>query len=146
MHSYNGLVSELSSVLDGNVASRVQIMILKRASISNSPPVADNFPYRKVHSPAPRRRPQIPLRFSNLKFLHSHYIQNNQFSGGFPPALHELTRLTHLDLSDSNFTGEIPFSVNNLKHLMRLFMGNNKFSGPQRVKQPSQRFYPYKVN
>ncbi|KAF8400720.1 hypothetical protein HHK36_014020 [Tetracentron sinense] len=72
---------------------------------------------------------EIPSDFSELKFLHSLYLQNNLFSGEFPVSLTRLTRLARLDLSFNKLTGKVPSSVNNLTHLTRIFLENNDFSG-----------------
>ncbi|XP_044464644.1 probable inactive receptor kinase At2g26730 [Mangifera indica] len=72
---------------------------------------------------------EIPSDFSNLTVLRSLYLQDNEFSGGFPESVTGLNRLTRLDLSSNNLTGAIPFAVNNLTLLSGLFLENNKFSG-----------------
>ncbi|KAF8730934.1 hypothetical protein HU200_016808 [Digitaria exilis] len=74
----------------------------------------------------------IPFQIfnSNMSLIHV-LLDNNNFSGSFPPTLGLVTALEVLRL-DSNYhlTGPVPANFNNLTHLVELHLANNQLTGP----------------
>ncbi|KAH7845831.1 hypothetical protein Vadar_006561 [Vaccinium darrowii] len=62
----------------------------------------------------------------NLKSL---LLDQNSFSGDFPPSILSLHRLLILDLSHNNFSGSIPTKITVLDRLNYLKLDSNRFNG-----------------
>ncbi|XP_052195467.1 probable inactive receptor kinase At5g67200 isoform X2 [Diospyros lotus] len=62
----------------------------------------------------------------NLKSL---FLDQNSFSGTFPPSILSLRRLLVLDLSRNNLTGSIPAEITRLDRLSYLRLDSNRFGG-----------------
>lgn len=62
----------------------------------------------------------------NLKSL---LLDQNSFSGDFPPSILSLHRLLILDLSHNNFSGSIPTEITVLDRLNYLKLDSNRFNG-----------------
>ncbi|CAH9105000.1 unnamed protein product [Cuscuta europaea] len=71
---------------------------------------------------------EIPT-FSALPNLKSLYLNNNNFTGGFPESLTRLHRLKVIALSGNSLSGEIPSSVLRLSRLYALYLQDNRFTG-----------------
>lgn len=67
--------------------------------------------------------------FSSLVNLKTLFLDQNYFSGEFPPSLLFLHRLLILDLSRNNFTGLLPGNLTALDRLGYLRLDSNQFSG-----------------
>ncbi|KAH6803915.1 Leucine-rich repeat protein kinase family protein [Perilla frutescens var. frutescens] len=67
--------------------------------------------------------------FSPLINLKTLFLDQNSFSGAFPPSLLFLHRLLILDLSRNNFTGLLPGNLTVLDRLGYLRLDSNRFSG-----------------
>lgn len=67
--------------------------------------------------------------FSPLVNLKTLLLDQNYFSGAFPPALLSLHRLLLLDLSRNNLTGSLPETLTVLDRLTYLRLDSNRFSG-----------------
>ncbi|KAA8537353.1 hypothetical protein F0562_026960 [Nyssa sinensis] len=73
---------------------------------------------------------QIPSEFGRLsKLTHLNLFYSN-FSGSVPQSLGNLTQITHLNLSSNNLNGQFPFSVANFSLLVSLRLSNNKLTFP----------------
>ncbi|KAK4274666.1 hypothetical protein QN277_017857 [Acacia crassicarpa] len=66
---------------------------------------------------------------SSLHNLKSLFLDNNRFTGSFPPSILTLHRLRTLDLSHNNFTGPIPINLTKLDHFYYLRLCWNRFNG-----------------
>ncbi|KAL8508322.1 hypothetical protein ACS0TY_018787 [Phlomoides rotata] len=71
----------------------------------------------------------ITPHLSNLSFLRSLELQNNQLSGNLPHHLGNLFRLTTLNLSFNSIVGVIPPNISRCQHLRVLDLMQNKISG-----------------
>ncbi len=58
------------------------------------------------------------------------YGRMNRLAGGIPPELGRLTRLQHLDLTETHVEGPIPPELGGLAALRSLLLGKNDLSGP----------------
>ncbi|XP_042035833.1 receptor kinase-like protein Xa21 isoform X4 [Salvia splendens] len=58
------------------------------------------------------------------------YLGVNDFQGGIPPELGNLSRLEILDIRGASLTGNIPSSIFNISSLTQLALNNNSLSGP----------------
>lgn len=67
--------------------------------------------------------------FSSLVNLKTLFLDQNYFSGEFPPSLLFLHRLLILDLSHNNLTGPLPGNLTALDRLGFLRLDSNQFSG-----------------
>ncbi|GAV81345.1 Pkinase domain-containing protein/LRR_1 domain-containing protein/LRR_8 domain-containing protein, partial [Cephalotus follicularis] len=71
---------------------------------------------------------QIPdlSGLSNLKTL---FLDDNSFTGSFPPSISSLHRLRTIDFSYNNLTGPIPTWLTSLDRLLDLRLDHNRFNG-----------------
>ncbi|RID49002.1 hypothetical protein BRARA_I05473 [Brassica rapa] len=67
---------------------------------------------------------EIPSSFSSLNRLTDLILLRNEFFGSFAPLLN-LSKLSHLDLSDNHFSGYFPCSLLTLPFLSYLGLGQN---------------------
>ncbi|WOH15640.1 hypothetical protein DCAR_0935183 [Daucus carota subsp. sativus] len=67
---------------------------------------------------------------SNLKFLFSINLSNNNISGEIPEELMELHGLTNLNLTGNRLTGRIPDKIGELRKLDSLDLSRNELNGP----------------
>ncbi len=58
------------------------------------------------------------------------FLNDNNITGTFPPAIGNLANLTDLALDDNNLTGNLPTALGQLSNLQWLYMNNNDLSGP----------------
>lgn len=70
----------------------------------------------------------IPKTINNMTALNILYLDNNRFSGTFPP-LASLTKLTTIHIAGNYFSGNFP-SLANQKLLVNFYIHYNFFSGP----------------
>ncbi|XP_029150432.1 receptor-like protein 34 [Arachis hypogaea] len=78
----------------------------------------------------------ISSSFSNLTYLTSLNLMENQLNGSIPSSLLNLQRLTHLDLSRNKLSGRIPNVFDRITNLQTLSLSYNNFQG----KLPSSLF------
>ncbi|GKV38449.1 hypothetical protein SLEP1_g46362 [Rubroshorea leprosula] len=72
----------------------------------------------------------IPASIGNLTQLTSLDLSITQFSGPIPASIGNLRQLTSLGLSSNHLSGQIPSSLANLTQLTSLDLSINQFSGP----------------
>jgi Leucine-rich repeat (LRR) protein len=72
---------------------------------------------------------QIPKGLGKLVNLTELNLGGNNFPGGFPPELLNMSLLNSLDFGDMNLTGEIPAWLGNLTSLETLLLRNNELNG-----------------
>ncbi|KAI4316676.1 hypothetical protein L6164_024632 [Bauhinia variegata] len=66
---------------------------------------------------------------SGLVNLKSLFLDNNHFTGSFPPSIFSLHRLRTLDLSRNNFSGPIPALLAKLDRFYYIRLSWNRFNG-----------------
>ncbi|KAJ9152728.1 hypothetical protein P3X46_026261 [Hevea brasiliensis] len=71
----------------------------------------------------------IPEEITKLKALHSLNLSHNLLSGRIPEEIGNMKALESLDFSQNQLFGEIPLSMSSLTFLSRLNLSNNKLSG-----------------
>ncbi|XP_060169063.1 receptor-like protein kinase 7 [Lycium barbarum] len=71
----------------------------------------------------------FPTALYNCSKLRVLDISFNQFHGPLPTDIYRMSRLTSLDLTGNNFNGTIPGAVGQLSELKHLHLRNNKFEG-----------------
>lgn len=72
---------------------------------------------------------QIPESIKDLTQVSYLSLSFNGFSGGNLSWVGKQSRLTFLDLANSNLTGEIPSSLQNLAQLTKLHLNGNQITG-----------------
>ncbi|XP_043695548.1 inactive leucine-rich repeat receptor-like serine/threonine-protein kinase At1g60630 isoform X2 [Telopea speciosissima] len=84
---------------------------------------------------------------SGLTNLKSLFLNDNQFSGGFPSSITDLHRLKVIVLSGNQISGEIPSSLFKLQRLYILYLQDNRFTGQiPPLNQTSLRFFNVSTN
>ncbi|CAH9102770.1 unnamed protein product [Cuscuta epithymum] len=84
---------------------------------------------------------EIPS-FAALPNLKSLYLNNNNFTGGFPESLTRLHRLKVIALSGNSLSGQIPPSIVRLSRLYALYLQDNQFTGKiPALNQTTLRFF-----
>ncbi|KAK8585188.1 hypothetical protein V6N13_139123 [Hibiscus sabdariffa] len=71
---------------------------------------------------------EIPTSLSNLKHLHTLFLQQNNLTGRIPPQLSGLVSLKSLDLSINGLTGEIPESFFALQNITLISTVQSRYS------------------
>ncbi|MQM00877.1 hypothetical protein Taro_033631 [Colocasia esculenta] len=69
------------------------------------------------------------LNFSSFPSLISLSLSNNSLSGGLPPSLGNLSKLTHLTLDGNRISGPIPPEIGSLGELQVLDLSENNITG-----------------
>ncbi|XP_024012121.1 probably inactive leucine-rich repeat receptor-like protein kinase At5g48380 [Eutrema salsugineum] len=73
---------------------------------------------------------EMPVGLSNISFLNSLLLQQNQFTGRLPPQLGSLTRLTKFSVADNLLTGPVPiFSETTSRIGVESFANNPSLCG-----------------
>lgn len=99
----------LTGYLDPKILNQLdQIRVLSFKSNSLSGPIPD---------------------LSALVNLKSIFLNNNNFSGGFPASIAGLHRVKVIVLSGNRLSGNIPTSLLNVQHLYMLYLQDNSFTG-----------------
>ena len=71
----------------------------------------------------------IPSEIGNLTNLNYLYLNSNQLTGEIPSEIGNLVNLERLHLFGNQLTGEIPSEIGNLSNLEFITLGNNQLTG-----------------